>query len=352
MSASLLEDLSGLFSPDLIRKAAAAFGEQPHAVGRGLDAAIPLLFGSIAHRAGDPGFASKLLDMATHAGHDRSLLQSPEALIGPNAAALPAASAGSQLLGALFGDDPAAVRGALASHAEVKTSTASSLLGIGAPVVLALLGSQAASRKLDGPALASALRNQKQLFAAALPASLQKFVGIDTVAPAVAADDSASSRGSWFLPALLLVGIVLMLPYCSRHDEPSVVATPAVVAEAPVVATPAAEAPAPQAAEKPIATLHFDVGKSELQADADTLLAPIAAYVQANAGSMAVVSGFHDPTGNQAANEELAKQRAFAVKAALVAAGLTEAQIELQKPAVTEGGGSLEEARRVEVSVR
>ena len=352
MSASLLEDLSGLFSPDLIRQAAAAFGEQPHAVGRGLEAAIPLLFGSIAHRAGDPGFATNLFDLATHAGNDRSLLRSPGALIGPNAAALPAASAGSQLLGSLFGSDPAAVRGALASHAEVKTSTAASLLGIGAPVVLALLGSQAAARKLDGPALASALRNQKQLFAAALPASLQKFVGIDTVAPAVATAESASSRGSWFLPALLLVGIVLMLPYCSRQQEPAAVAAPPAVAAVPVVATPAPEAPAAQAVETPLATLYFEVGKSELQADAGTLLAPIVAYVQANAGSLAIVSGFHDPTGNQAANAELAKQRAFAVKAALVAAGLTEAQIELQKPAVTEGGGSLEEARRVEVSVR
>ena len=99
MSASLLEDLSGLFSPDLIRQAAAAFGEQPHAVGRGREAAIPLLIGSIAHRAGDPGFATNLFDLATHAGNDRSLLRSPGALIGPNAAALPAASAGSQSLG-------------------------------------------------------------------------------------------------------------------------------------------------------------------------------------------------------------------------------------------------------------
>jgi hypothetical protein len=40
------------------------------------------------------------------------------------------------------------------------------------------------------------------------------------------------------------------------------------------------------------------------------------------------------------------------VRDALVAAGVEEARITVDKPVVTTGGGSLEDARRVEVTVR
>jgi outer membrane protein OmpA-like peptidoglycan-associated protein len=63
------------------------------------------------------------------------------------------------------------------------------------------------------------------------------------------------------------------------------------------------------------------------------------------------ISGFHDTSGNQRTNEELAKNRAVAVRDALKAAGLDEARIEMRKPEVTTGGGNADQARRVEVTV-
>ena len=65
-----------------------------------------------------------------------------------------------------------------------------------------------------------------------------------------------------------------------------------------------------------------------------------------------MISGYHDPTGDQAANEELAKNRAGSVRDALVAAGVDESRINMEKPVVTSGGGTLADARRVEVTVR
>ena len=63
------------------------------------------------------------------------------------------------------------------------------------------------------------------------------------------------------------------------------------------------------------------------------------------------VSGFHDETGSPEQNAELAKQRALAVRDALVAAGVAEASVELKKPEVMMAGSNAE-ARRVEVSVQ
>jgi K(+)-stimulated pyrophosphate-energized sodium pump len=70
------------------------------------------------------------------------------------------------------------------------------------------------------------------------------------------------------------------------------------------------------------------------------------------AGKKAVVSGFTDSTGDSTKNEELAKQRAFAVRDALKAAGIAEDKIELKKPEMLTGTGSNAEGRRVEVALQ
>ena len=62
-----------------------------------------------------------------------------------------------------------------------------------------------------------------------------------------------------------------------------------------------------------------------------------------------MIAGFHDPSGDPAHNAELAKQRAKAVRAALMAQGCDPARVQLRKPEQTALGGPPEEARRVEV---
>jgi outer membrane protein OmpA-like peptidoglycan-associated protein len=101
----------------------------------------------------------------------------------------------------------------------------------------------------------------------------------------------------------------------------------------------------------PAAKLYFESGKTSLPADADATLSPVIAWLNANSGVKAVLSGYHDSTGNQAYNLELAKNRAKAVREALKTAGIDEARIEMRKPESVDGGADLAEARRVEVSV-
>ena len=99
--------------------------------------------------------------------------------------------------------------------------------------------------------------------------------------------------------------------------------------------------------ENGIVKFYFATGKADLASGADEALQDVLNGVKE--GKKAVVSGFHDTTGNQAQNEELSKQRAFAVRDALLGFGVPEAQIELRKPENAEGSGSNAEARRVEV---
>jgi cytochrome c oxidase cbb3-type subunit 3 len=117
-------------------------------------------------------------------------------------------------------------------------------------------------------------------------------------------------------------------------------------------AVPAAAAPAMEAAGLPeVAKVFFEIGKVDAPADLGATLQAIVDYATANAGAKIAISGFNDPSGNKAANEELAKNRAKAVREALKSAGIAEDRIEMRKPDDTTGSGSAEEARRVEVSI-
>ncbi|MEP7102057.1 MAG: OmpA family protein, partial [Burkholderiales bacterium] len=128
----------------------------------------------------------------------------------------------------------------------------------------------------------------------------------------------------------------------------------AAVTTAAVVAPPAAVTMTDDAASfkvvDGVVKFYFASGKAELATGAEAALADVAKGVAA--GKKAVVSGYTDSTGDPLKNEELAKQRAAAVSAALKAAGIADDKVEMKKPEALTGTGSNAEARRVEVALQ
>ena len=168
--------------------------------------------------------------------------------------------------------------------------------------------------------------------------------------------ETRSSLWRWLLPLLIaLLAIWLLSKVFGRREVPAEpTPPPAAAAEAAPQPAPVESVPADTTAamDAPAATLYFDVGSADLPADSTGGLEPVVAYLKANPSTTAVVSGYHDPSGDAAANEELAKNRALAVQNALEGAGVEAARIDLEKPVVTTGSGSPDDARRVEVTVR
>jgi K(+)-stimulated pyrophosphate-energized sodium pump len=146
---------------------------------------------------------------------------------------------------------------------------------------------------------------------------------------------------------------VASAPVAAKAVAPSPAPAPAAVAPsvAPVTPSTATQAAA-SAAPPPAATLYFALDKTTLPQNAARVLTPIVGYLKANESAKASISGFHDPSGSRARNEELALNRARAVRAALERAGIARERIVMQKPSVTTGSGPAAEARRVEVSVQ
>jgi outer membrane protein OmpA-like peptidoglycan-associated protein len=116
-----------------------------------------------------------------------------------------------------------------------------------------------------------------------------------------------------------------------------------------VVAAPVADGEPSVVVEAGVVKFYFASGKADLAAGAVQALGD--AIAAAQAGKMLTISGFHDASGDPAMNAELAKQRALAVRDALVGAGVAEAAMELKKPEQMVGDGSAAEARRVEVVI-
>jgi photosynthetic reaction center cytochrome c subunit len=138
------------------------------------------------------------------------------------------------------------------------------------------------------------------------------------------------------------------------HPELASYAKPA----APGTALPGTSAmptPAAGATAAPGAvTVLFDVGSATLAPDAAAALGPVVESLKANPAASVSISGFHSATGDPAANETLARNRAMAVRDALAAAGIPESRLMLEKPAQTEANLSGEDprSRRVDLTLK
>lgn len=162
--------------------------------------------------------------------------------------------------------------------------------------------------------------------------------------------DDGARTGVWValgVVAFLLFGLIGGLAIRQLKPAP---------APAAAVAAPAAAVDLDALLDVPLAgdlggTLFFESGKTELNAaEAPAVLAAIRGAADAAPARRLVISGFHDASGDPAMNHELAKQRAFAVRDALVAQGVAKERIGLRKPASTDGGSADDpQARRVEV---
>ncbi len=171
---------------------------------------------------------------------------------------------------------------------------------------------------------------------AAASAASEPAKHAEASAPAVAASAAASATtASTAAPA-------------AAATSAASAATPAAAASAPAAAAAVDGDTAKVTVENGVVKFYFATGKADVAPNSVEALKDVLAGVKA--GKKAIVSGYNDSTGNAAANEELAKNRALAVRSALLGFGVPESQIELRKPANTEAGqGNNAEARRVEV---
>lgn len=158
--------------------------------------------------------------------------------------------------------------------------------------------------------------------------------------------------------AVIMIGTAIAGSYVAGRFDTEAPATP--VAAAPAAPAEPVAPVIPEGAGivsevvegRPKVSVYFDVGKTDIAPDFVAAVAPVKAWLDANPDDRVQLSGFTDPTGNAAANAELAKNRAQAVSAALTEQGVAADRVDLVKPDdSSDEATDLSGARRVEITV-
>ena len=340
------------------------------------------MIGGIAQKGATPQGASGLMSLINGANLDVSSLGNIAGLFGAGGTgvnALLKAGTGSLVPG-LFGDKGGAIVNALSSYSGIKSSSATSLLAMVVPLVLTFLKKFMGEKSLDAKSLSSLLSSQGPNLQGMLDSRMSSALGFaspsaflgslggqaaDTAkragaavangagmagSAAAAAATTATKSGLMRLLPWLIGGAVVLFLWNLMTGKSAPTPAPTAAVTAPAAPPAPAPAPAMVAASLP-AKVYFAVGAATLGADGSKTLGAVADMIKKD-GLKVTVTGYTDKTGDVAKNEELAKSRASAVRDALKAAGVAEANIEMKPPMFVEVGaaGGDAEARRVEIS--
>jgi len=382
MNANLLQLAQQALGGDFAKLAGQFLGESESTTTSAMTGLLPAVLGGIAQKGATPDGASSLLSLINGANLDPSVLGNVAGLFGgggTGANSLMKAGTAS-LVPALFGDKTSGLVSALASMSGVKSSSATNLLAMVVPLILAFLKKFIGEKGLNASSLSSLLSGQGQYLQNSLDSRVTSALGFanpgaflgtlggqavdmskragsavagGAAAAATAATAAATQTKSGlmrWLPWLIAAAVLFFLwqMFAGKSQAPA----PAPKAAAPAAAPAPAPAPAPAAAAAAFpAKVYFETGSAAIGADSGARLAAIAEAIKKDSLKVGI-TGYTDKTGDVAKNEELAKSRALAVRDALKAAGVPEASMEMRPPMFVEtgAGGSDAEARRVEIT--
>lgn len=370
MTPSLIDAFGALVTPDLVKRISASLGESEGATSATLAAAAPAVLAGMLGKTKDSGAMGLLEGLLNDKANDGGLVNNLGGLVGGSS---PMASLGSTMLSQVFGGQLGSIAGVLGSLGGVKPSSASSLLGMAAPILMSLLGSR---MKSSGMGLASLLDGQRQSIQAAVPPGLASALGALSM-PSMPSMPSAghaaahvskaaaevSSSGINPIAALLgaiVIGGALWFLWDRMGDRaPVTTSAPTITQPAPM----AAPAPVPDPAPVEIAgrasfpangfesrlvgfiegaapvdqttwfdfdRVLFDTAKATIRPESDEQITHTASVLKAFPNVRLKVGGYTDNVGNAAANQALSQARAEAVMQAIVAKGIEAARLEAE----------------------
>lgn len=373
MSFDILESLNSALGGSITRQLGTALEESEDTVRSGVRALGPTMLAGLMHRATTPSGAADLLRAVNDEHIDSGIVGKLGGILGNRGSLESVRGLGESLTGTVFGNNSGAVTNAVSQVAGMRPGSVFSLLSFALPVVFGMLRKQVAAQGMDSSGLASLLSSQRRsLEKVGLDSRITTALGFGSLssllgaAPAVASAIPAYSspperqkvapvyettrkRGwlPWAVAASVAALAVLLM--MNRGNERGVNQT-AGTTQGVVSPEPAAPDRIRLASSEPT-KVYFKSGEAAIDSVDREKIASIAQSAKGQDRNLAV-TGYTDATGDMNHNLELAKDRADAVKDALVAEGVAESKIVMDPPATVTGSGTEDEARRVDIAVR
>ncbi len=344
MADSLFSSLRATLDQAAIGQIAGSLGQPEQTVSHGIVSSIAAMLSGLAAKADDPAALRSVVDAAP-AG-EVSWRQVAAGVADPSS---PLIASGKRLLGNIFGNSEGAVINGIGREFGMGTGAVSTLMASVAPLVMSFIGNRVREGHMNMTDLGETLRRESGSLRAALPAGLRDLFwpATETRVPPVAAQARVPERHSNWVPALLLglIGLALIWFLGYNHMRRTTPAPSGVASRAgnlSVTLPNGVRVNLPQGStgatllnfvQNPNAQvdntswfqfdrMFFKTNSAKLETASQQQIDNVAAILTAYPNLRVEIAGFTDATGNPAANMQLARNRAQAVKDALVADGV------------------------------
>jgi len=265
MAASIIDLAKQYLTSEVVQKMSGALGESPEQLEKAIGAGIPSILAGLLNAASSSG-ANRLFEMLKKEPTELSHLGGLDGVFGNIGSILSGGGSadglmkyGQTLLSSIFGGKVSSILELITSTTGIKSSSATSLLGLLALLLMGVVRKEPSARGMSPAGLTNLLVSQKDQIAKLAPAGLSNVLGLTSLtdlgsvaesvkaAGAVAAREvgrtaaAAASQGSawlrWAAPLALLaaalLGVLFYYNAGPAEPAPNANANPAPIRVAP-----------------------------------------------------------------------------------------------------------------------
>ncbi len=176
-SGSLISEITGYFTPEVLRSAGLMLGEPDSSIYQALHVAAPTVLSGMAHMASTSEGANNLANMIREGGY-AGLTENPTSLFRGGTASKYLLSAGERHLGGIFGGNTTSVTELVAQSGAVSASSATKLMALLTPLTFGVLGKRIPAEPSGSSGLADMLSRQRNEIETAAPPGLSRILGL------------------------------------------------------------------------------------------------------------------------------------------------------------------------------
>lgn len=360
MNLDVLEMMNSTLGGPLIRQASAYLGESEESTRAAVKSVGPTMLAGLMQQATTPMGAAEIFRNVTDGRIDTGIAGKLAGLFGNRGNFESLLSTGESLTGMVFGGRTGNVTNAISQVSGVRPNSAMTLLSMGLPLLFGVLKKYVSQNGVNAATLGTLLLGQRRsLEHSGLDNRITNALGFGSVSELLGSLPTAGAAAApvaqlvngrdrkwvpWAVAAgVAVLGVLFFVNRTAdRHD--------AQTGDAQVADSGGTTDRMKLASAEPT-KVYFEAGDASIDPEDRRRIASLAESARQTDRPVAI-TGYTDRTGDADVNLELAKDRAYAVRDALVNEGVAEGRIVMDPPAFVTGSGTDEEARRVDIDVR